>query len=63
MGKHSLPSWDVELGGGPCLLLWAHFQNFSYHFRVESAGRLVKEHYLRVHRKSPYDGDPLFLSA
>ena len=37
--------------------------NLSYHFGVESGGRLIEEHYIRLHCERTDDGDTLFLTA
>ena len=39
------------------------FKDFSYHFRVQGACRLVEEHDLGFHHQGPDDGYTLLLSA
>ena len=39
------------------------FQNFAYHFGVQSGGGLVEEHDLGLHHQGPDDGHALLLTA
>ena len=40
-----------------------HFQHLAHHLGVQSGGRLVKEHHIRLHAQRAHDGDPLLLAA
>ena len=40
-----------------------HIENLLDHLRVEGGGRLVEEHYLRVHGQRARDCDALLLTA
>ena len=38
-------------------------QDFPYHLRIKSRGRLIEEENLRVHAESPDNGNSLLLAA
>ena len=43
--------------------LFHNRQNLSYHLRIQSAGRLVKKHNIRVHSQRTDNSNPLFLPS
>ena len=47
---------------GSCKLLH-QFQDLSYHLRIKSRCRLIKQHHVRVHGKRSCNGDTLLLTA